>query len=42
MIEVLTNAEMGEADRLTVSGGIAGLTLMGNAGQAIAQAVVAM
>src|SRR5689334_5553534 len=41
MIEVLTNAEMGEADRLTVSGGIAGLTLMDNAGQAIAQAVVA-
>jgi ADP-dependent NAD(P)H-hydrate dehydratase / NAD(P)H-hydrate epimerase len=41
MIEVLTNAEMAEADRLTISGGTAGLTLMENAGQAIAQAVAA-
>lgn len=41
MIEVLSNAEMGEADCLTISGGTAGLTLMENAGRAIAQAVVA-
>jgi ADP-dependent NAD(P)H-hydrate dehydratase / NAD(P)H-hydrate epimerase len=41
MIEVLTNAEMGEADRLTISGGIAGLTLMENAGKAVARTVSA-
>jgi ADP-dependent NAD(P)H-hydrate dehydratase / NAD(P)H-hydrate epimerase len=39
MIELLSNAEMGEADRLTIAGGIAGLTLMENAGRAVAQAV---
>src|SRR6516225_8389428 len=39
MIEILSNAEMGEADRLTIAGGIAGLTLMENAGKAVAQAV---
>jgi hydroxyethylthiazole kinase-like uncharacterized protein yjeF len=39
MIEILSNAEMGEADRLTIAGGAAGLTLMENAGGAVAQAV---
>jgi hydroxyethylthiazole kinase-like uncharacterized protein yjeF len=39
MIEILSNAEMGEADRLTIAGGVAGLTLMENAGKAVAQAV---
>src|ERR1051326_8304121 len=41
MIELLSNAEMAEADRLTIAGGIAGLMLMENAGSAIAQAVAA-
>jgi ADP-dependent NAD(P)H-hydrate dehydratase / NAD(P)H-hydrate epimerase len=39
MTEILSNAEMGEADRLSIAGGIAGLTLMENAGKAVAQAV---
>jgi ADP-dependent NAD(P)H-hydrate dehydratase / NAD(P)H-hydrate epimerase len=39
MSEILSNAEMEEADRLTIAGGIAGLTLMENAGKAVAQAV---
>ena len=39
MIEILSNAEMGEADRLIIAGGVAGLTLMENAGKAVAQAV---
>jgi hydroxyethylthiazole kinase-like uncharacterized protein yjeF len=41
MIEILSNAEMAEADRLTIAGGIAGLALMENAGKAVAQAVLA-
>jgi hydroxyethylthiazole kinase-like uncharacterized protein yjeF len=39
MIEILSTAEMAEADRLTIAGGIAGRALMENAGKAVAQAV---
>ncbi|MBI4274189.1 MAG: NAD(P)H-hydrate dehydratase [Rhizobiales bacterium] len=38
-MELLTNAEMGEADRLTVAAGISGATLMENAGRAVADYV---
>lgn len=41
MIEILTNTQMAEADGLTVRGGVAGRTLMENAGNAVAQAVSA-
>jgi len=41
MIEVLTNDEMAQADRLTIDGGIAGLSLMESAGKAVADAVSA-
>ena len=37
--EILTVAEMGEADRLTIGSGIASSTLMDNAGSAVADAV---
>ena len=39
MIELLSTAEMAEADRLTIAAGIAGIALMENAGQAVADGV---
>jgi ADP-dependent NAD(P)H-hydrate dehydratase / NAD(P)H-hydrate epimerase len=39
MMEVLTTAEMAQADRLTVAGGKAGSELMENAGRAVADSV---
>jgi NAD(P)H-hydrate repair Nnr-like enzyme with NAD(P)H-hydrate epimerase domain len=41
MIELLTTTEMAQADRLTISGGVAGMELMENAGAAVAEAVAA-
>jgi NAD(P)H-hydrate epimerase len=40
-LAVLTPQEMGEADRLTIAGGISGETLMENAGAAVAAAIMA-
>lgn len=39
MIELLTNDEMGDADRRTIASGIPGTDLMENAGAAVAKAV---
>lgn len=41
MIELLSNTEMAQADRLAIAGGIAGIDLMERAGEAVADVVAA-
>jgi ADP-dependent NAD(P)H-hydrate dehydratase / NAD(P)H-hydrate epimerase len=41
MMELLSNLEMAQADRLTTAGGMPGIGLMENAGMAVAEAVAA-
>jgi ADP-dependent NAD(P)H-hydrate dehydratase / NAD(P)H-hydrate epimerase len=41
MIELLSNTEMAQADRLTIVGGVAGVDLMERAGGAVADAIAA-
>jgi hydroxyethylthiazole kinase-like uncharacterized protein yjeF len=41
MIELLSNTEMAQADRLTIAGGVTGIDLMERAGRAVADAVTA-